>query len=50
MSGIPHAARGADGAAGEDRLSDGDALIASEIALRLKALQQWVRAQEGVER
>ena len=50
MPPIPVAARGADGAAGEDGLSDGDALIASEQALRLKALQDWVRGQESVER
>ena len=50
MPGFSHAAGGTDGAAGEDRLPDNDALIASEIALRLKALQEWVRRQEKVER
>ena len=50
MPPISVAARGADGAAGEDRLPAADALIASEQALRLKALQDWVRGQEAVER
>lgn len=47
---IPVAAGSADGAPGEDGLPDADALIASEQALRLKALQDWVRGQEAVER
>ena len=46
MPGLSGAAGGAHGAAGEVGLSDDDALIASEIALRLKALQQWVQAQQ----
>jgi hypothetical protein len=37
-----------DGAAGETRLPFADALIASEQAERLAALQQWVRAQAEV--
>jgi hypothetical protein len=39
---VPGAAPGAD----DPALQDG--LLASEIALRLKALQEWVRAQEGM--
>jgi len=56
MPGLPDAAGSADGAARKDRLpADGglaaeDALIASEQALRLKALQDWVQAQAEVER
>ena len=50
MPQIPVAARGADDATGEDRLPGADALIASEQALRLQALQDWVRGQEAVER
>jgi hypothetical protein len=49
MPGIPDAARGPDGAAGEARLSASDALIASQQALQLKALQDWSRAQAIVE-
>lgn len=47
---VPDAAGRADAPAGEDGLSDADKLIASEIALRLKYLQQWVDGQLGVER
>ena len=58
MPGIPDAAGGADGATRQDGLPSaaapglgtGDALIASEQALRLKALQDWVAAQAAVER
>ena len=50
MPGLPKPAGGADGAAGENRLPAEDALIASEIALRLRALQSWARAQEEVDR
>jgi hypothetical protein len=57
MPGVPGAAGGADGAAGEDRLPAhpstelraGDALIASQQALRLEALQAWVRRQWALE-
>lgn len=50
MSGVPGAAGRVDGAAGEDRLpraglSGGDALIASEQAVRLEELQRWLRRQ-----
>jgi hypothetical protein len=41
---VPGAAPGAD----DPALQDG--LLASEIALRLKALQEWVNAQAAVER
>lgn len=41
---VPGAAPGAD----DPALEDG--LLASEIALRLKALQEWVNEQAGVER
>ena len=50
VPGPPEPAGGADGAAGEDGLPAQDALTASEIALRLKALQDWVRRQAGVQR
>lgn len=57
MPALPHAAGEPDGAAGKAGLpADGseparsDALIASEQALRLRALQEWVRAQSQVER
>ncbi|MGE5722448.1 MAG: hypothetical protein ACM3YM_08290 [Sphingomonadales bacterium] len=50
VPGLPDAARGADGPAGQDGLPAADALIASEQALRLKALQDWVRGQAGIER
>ena len=50
MSGLSHTTGGTDGAAPEDGLPDSDALIASEIAVRLRALQQWVKGQEAVER
>jgi hypothetical protein len=50
MPGLPDAARGADGAADKDRLPAADALIASEQALRLKALQSWVAGQAEIDR
>lgn len=50
VSGLPDAPGRADGAAGQAGLPAEDALIASEQALRLKALQDWVRAQGQVER
>jgi hypothetical protein len=50
MPGLSGAAGGADGAADEDRLPGEDALIASEQALRLQALQDWVKGQQAVER
>jgi hypothetical protein len=50
MPGFPNAPSGADVASGKGGLPAEDALIASEIALRLKALQEWVRGQSLVER
>ncbi len=54
LPGLPDAAGRADAPAGEDRLpaagglSLGDALIASEQALQLQALVDWVNAQSAV--
>lgn len=42
------ASAGADGGAAQDRLPPADALIATEQALQLQALIQWVREQTGV--
>jgi hypothetical protein len=50
VPGLPGSSAGSDGAAGQDGLPAEDALIASEIALRLKALQLWMKGQLGVER
>ena len=44
----PGAPAGIDGASGEGGLPPRDALIATETALRLVALQEWVRQQVGV--
>jgi hypothetical protein len=43
------AARGADQAAGEDRLSLPDALTATEQAIQLDELIRWVRKQSAVD-
>jgi len=43
------AARAADGPAAQDGLSVDDALIATEQAIQLDALIQWVRAQAAVD-
>lgn len=52
VPGVSAPSAGPDGSAAEARLpsslSLGDALIASETALRLDALQKWVREQAGV--
>lgn len=48
VPGIPDAAPRADEAAGESGLSVAERLIATETALRLIALQEWVEAQSGV--
>ena len=48
VPGLPEAPGSTDGSADEARLPAEDALIASEQALRLKALQDWVRGQEGI--
>jgi len=50
MPGLPGSSARSDGAAGQDGLLAEDALAASEIALRLKALQDWIAGQLGVER
>ena len=50
VPGIPDPARRTDGGTAKGGLSQSDALIASEIAVRLKALQDWVRNQAAVER
>lgn len=47
---LPSGAGRTDGPAVEAGLPPEDALIASEQALRLQALQEWVRGQTGVER
>ena len=47
---VPGSSGRSDGAACQDGLPAENALIASEIALRLKALQDWVTGQLGVER
>jgi hypothetical protein len=50
MPGVPSPAGRADAAAAQDGLPPEDALIASEQALQLEALQSWVRGQAAVER
>lgn len=47
LSGVPDAAGGPDAAAAEGRLHIDDALIASQQALQLEALQMWVREQQA---
>lgn len=47
---VPDAPRGPDGAAGPDGLSLAERLLASEQALRLLFLQDWVRQQQAVQR
>lgn len=47
---LSEAAGSPDAGAGQAGLPAEDALIASEQALRLKSLQDWVRGQEGVDR
>ncbi len=49
MSAAAAAAQGAPQAAGENRLPDSDALIATEQAIQLDALIQWMRDQAGVD-
>jgi hypothetical protein len=57
MPGVSAATRGADVAAGEDRLPAGvwgelsveETLIATRQALQLQALQDWVRRQQTIE-
>ena len=47
---LPTAAPGTDEAAGEERLSGDDALIATEQAIQLDELIKWVRAQSAIDR
>jgi hypothetical protein len=49
VPGLPAAAGGASQSAGEDRLPNSDALIATEQAIQLDELINWVKAQGGVE-
>jgi hypothetical protein len=49
MPGLPAAAGSAAQAAGHDRLSDTDALIATEQAIQLDELIKWARAQAKVD-
>lgn len=46
---LPVTAGGPDAAPREDRLSLADRLTATETALRLDALQKWVRAQSQID-
>ena len=50
LPGLPDAAGRPDAAAAQDGLPRADALIASEQALQLQALQGWVRAQAAIDR
>ena len=49
VSGIPAAPGGIDAAAAQDRLPAEDALTASEQAIQLDALINWVRAQSSID-
>jgi hypothetical protein len=49
MSSLSAAAGGTDEAAGQDRLPAEDALTASEQAIQLDALINWIRAQSRVD-
>lgn len=49
VPGLPAAAGGAAESAGQDRLSQSDALIATEQAIQLDELIKWVRAQAQVQ-
>ncbi|MGI8705933.1 MAG: hypothetical protein ACR2JJ_09105 [Sphingomicrobium sp.] len=49
VPGISAPAEGAPESAGEDRLSDADALIATEQAIQLDELIKWVKAQSTVD-
>jgi len=50
VPGLPGSAPGTPQTAGEDRLPDAERLIATEQAIQLEALIDWVRAQAEVER
>ena len=49
VPGLPHAARVAAETSGQDRLPGADALIATEQAIQLDELINWVRAQAKVD-
>jgi len=49
LSSLSSAAQDADGAANEDRLSRSDALSATEQAIQLDALIEWVKAQAALD-
>jgi hypothetical protein len=49
VPGLPAPARGADQAAGQDRLPPTDALTATEQAIQLDELIKWVRRQHSVD-
>jgi hypothetical protein len=49
VPGLPAAAGGAHQAAGQDGLSQADQLIATEQAIQLDELIEWVRQQHSVE-
>lgn len=49
VSGLSAPARGSSESAGEDRLSDSDALTATEQAIQLDELIKWVKAQASVD-
>lgn len=48
MPGVPDAAGGADGAAGDHRLSDDERFVATKQAIQLDELQNWIRRQATV--
>ena len=49
LSSLSSAAQDADGAASEDRLSRSDALTATEQAIQLDELIEWVKAQAALD-
>lgn len=49
LPGLSASAQGAAEAAGEDRLSQSDRLLATEQAIQLDELIKWVRRQAGVQ-
>jgi hypothetical protein len=49
VPGLSAAAKGAAQAAGEERLPDSDALIATEQAIQLDELIKWIRAQQAID-
>jgi hypothetical protein len=49
VPGLSAAARGADEAAGQDRLPRSDELTATEQAIQLDELIKWVRSQAAID-